>query len=105
VLGRNQPKDENKPKPARKGGKGSARKREEARLIRSRITQAEKAMSKLQGDCAALDAALIDPSTAKGAFAGLSIEDLAKRRAQLASKLEETEALWLEASEELETLG
>ncbi len=105
VLGRNQTKEEGKPKPPKKDGKGTAREREEARLIRSRITKAEKAMAKLQSDCAALDDALIDPSTAKGALAGLSIEDLSKRRAQLASELEATEAQWLEASEELDTQG
>ena len=104
VLGRNQPKDESKgTKPAKK--KGSAKDREESRLLKSKVTAAEKSMAKLQQDCDVLDAALADPGSATGWLARLSMEELAQRRAKVAAELERAEADWLAASEELEAQG
>ena len=104
VLGRSQPKDSGQARPAKKGGKASPAS-DAARQLRSEVSAAEKLMGKLQQDCAALDAALADPAGTTGWMAKLSVAELAKRRARVAAQLEEAEADWLAASENLEALA
>lgn len=104
VLGRSQPKDPGQARPAKKGGKASPAS-DAARQLRSEVSAAEKLMGKLQQDCAALDAALADPAGTSGWMAKLSPAELAKRRAKVAAQLEEAEAEWLAASEELDALA
>ena len=105
VLGRNQPKSGSKARSPKKDRKAVAADRELAREIKSKLSTAEKDIARLQAQCAAIDAALMDPASAKGELATLSIEDLARRRAQLCGQLDETEALWLELGEQVEALG
>ncbi len=105
VLGRNQPSEDGKGKPTKKDRKAAKKDREEARLLRSKVSDAEKEIARLHKECADLDAALIDPSSARGALAKLSMSELAQRRSQLSDELEAVEARWLEASESLDALG
>ncbi len=105
VLGRNQPAGDSKPKSGKKDRKAAARDREEARKAKALVTEAEKDMARLQAECAGLDAALIDPAKAEGKLAGMSVQELSMRRADVASLLEEAETRWLEAGEQLEMLN
>jgi ATP-binding cassette subfamily F protein 3 len=104
VLGRNQPKDEERPgnadeKPARKAG---AIAREELKTARKKVSEAETRMTRLQRQLEELDAALVEPAKAKGELASLGIGELGKRRTSAAEALEAAEMAWLEASELLE---
>jgi ATP-binding cassette subfamily F protein 3 len=45
---------------------------------------------------------MIDPASAQPELASLDMNELSRRRAQLAAELEIAEARWLEASEQLE---
>ncbi|BBC72948.1 glycosyl transferase family 1 [Altererythrobacter sp. B11] len=104
VLGRNQPKAEGKPATTKKG-KSSAKAREEARLLKSKVTEAEKEIARLQAQCAALDGAMADPASAAPDLAGLNMGELARRRAALGDRLDAAEAAWLEHSESLDALN
>ncbi len=106
VLGRNQPKTEGtgpkgEAKPARKSG---AVAREELKALRRAVTEAETAMKRLQGQLADLDAALVDPTAAKGELKGLAIGALGQRHTVVSEALEEAEMAWLEASEALDAV-
>ena len=106
VLGRNQPKAEDRPgvpeaKPQRKAG---AIAREELKAARRKVSEAETRMSRLQKQLDELDNALVDPAKAKGELARLGIGEIGKRRTATAEELEEAEMAWLEASETLESV-
>ncbi|CDO38231.1 ABC-F family ATP-binding cassette domain-containing protein [Novosphingobium sp. KN65.2] len=106
VLGRNQPKAEERPgvpeaKPQRKAG---AIAREELKAARRKVSEAETRMSRLQKQLDELDNALVDPAKAKGELARLGIGEIGKRRTATAEELEEAEMAWLEASETLESV-
>jgi ATP-binding cassette subfamily F protein 3 len=102
VLGRNQPKAEAKPKPAKLDKKAAANARADAEALRKAAIEAEQASLKLAAECSALDQAMLDPATAAPDLAALPISELSRRRAQLAAELEAAESRWLEASERLE---
>ena len=104
VLGRNQPKEEGRTKPVKKDRKTAAREKEEARQLKSQAGTAEKEMEQLQAQCDAIDRAMIDPAKAAKPLAGLTMEDLGILRAEKLQQLQDTETLWLEANERLETL-
>ena len=59
-------------------------------------------MAKFGKELSALDLAMFDPSKADPAHAKLTMTELMKLRAGVASGLEEAEASWVEASEALE---
>ncbi|WP_260921945.1 ABC-F family ATP-binding cassette domain-containing protein [Novosphingobium sp. 9] len=112
VLGRNQPKGDAAsqraaanaaaapaPAPARKTVSLS---REELKALRKRATETETRLARLQTQIAAVDAALIDPASAKGDLKGLATGALGTRRNALEEELAEAEIAWLEASEALE---
>jgi len=105
VLGRNQPKEDGGTKPARKDRKAQAQDREQARQLKAKLSGAEKEIARLQAECAAVDAALIDPAAAAGTLAGQPLDELARKRAALTRELEAAEALWLELGERVEALG
>jgi len=112
VLGRNQPREgpdakgkSGKPKSSKKDRKQDAKQRERARKIKSQLTAAEKDIARLQAQCGAIDAALADPAGAQGDLSGLSMEDLAIKRASFSAQLDEAEALWLDLGEQIEALG
>jgi len=102
VLGRNQPRQDGKERPVKKDRKTNARSREEAKLARGEVAEAEKAMARLQADTAAIDLAMADPRSADAALARLPMGELARRRAALVQDLQQAEQRWLEASERLE---
>ena len=106
VLGRNQPKTEDRPgaseaKPQRKAG---AIAREELKAARRKVSEAETRLSRLQKQLDELDNALVEPTKAKGELARLGIGEIGKRRTAAAEQLEEAEMAWLEASEALESV-
>ena len=105
VLGRNQPKAESRPKQVKTDRKTAAKKREDARALKKAAADAEAASARLAAECSALDRAMSDPAGADPALASLPMRELARRRAELAARLENAEALWLEASEKLERLA
>ncbi|MDP9086207.1 MAG: ATP-binding cassette domain-containing protein [Pseudomonadota bacterium] len=102
VLGRNQPKSDAKPKPAKFDKKAAAKAREEGESLRKAAIEAEQASAKLAAECSALDQAMFDPAAASPDLAALPISELSRRRASLAAELEAAEARWIEASERLE---
>ncbi|HWK42757.1 MAG TPA: ATP-binding cassette domain-containing protein [Croceibacterium sp.] len=97
VLGRNQPRENGGAKP-KKDKRASAKDREAARLARSDVAAAEKAIALLQDKLAAIDRLLADPSGASGG----SPADLIRERAGVAAQLEQAELQWLDAQEGLE---
>ena len=102
VLGRNQPKEEGRPKAAKADRKAQSKAREEARALRKAAAEAEAASARLAAQCSAIEQAMIDPASAQPELASLDINELSRRRAQLAAELKIAEARWLEASEQLE---
>ena len=102
VLGRNQPKAEGRPKAAKADRKAQSKAREEARALRKAAAEAEAASARLAAQCSAIEQAMIDPASAQPELASLDINELSRRRAQLAAELKIAEARWLEASEQLE---
>jgi ATP-binding cassette subfamily F protein 3 len=105
VLGRNQPKPEPKPKADRKDRKQAARSREEARLARKEVSEAEAAIARLQAQASSLDRAMFDPSSAAPELAKLTMSELSRRRAELTGALERAEERWIDASERLDGVG
>ena len=102
VLGRNQPKQDAGERAPKKSRAANARSREEAKLARGEISDAEKAIARLQAQASAVDQAMSDPASAAADLTELTMGDLAKRRAELTRELEEAEQRWLLASERLE---
>jgi ATP-binding cassette subfamily F protein 3 len=102
VLGRNQPKAEAAPKPAKVDRKTAAKARDEARALKSAASDAEAESIRLAALCSALDQAMFDPAGADPKLAALPMSELSRRRAKVAAELEIAEARWLEASEKLE---
>jgi ATP-binding cassette subfamily F protein 3 len=102
VLGRNQPKQDARPKGEKKDRKAAARSREEARLARKEVSEAEAAIARLQGETSRIDRAMFDPASADAELARLTMSELSRRRADLTSELERAEELWVRASERLE---
>ncbi len=101
VLGRNQPKAEGAAKSA-KPKKLTGEAKEEARLAKKQVGEAEAEMARLQQDISAIDRAMFDPAGATPALAALTMGELSRRRGKLADQLEAAEAAWLGASEALE---
>jgi ATP-binding cassette subfamily F protein 3 len=101
VLGRNQPKDGRGPK-MKRDRRADARARDEARMARDAIRDLEKRIAGLQREISGIEEALIDPASASSVLSGVSIGELARRRADRVRELEEAEARWLEANESLE---
>ena len=60
-------------------------------------------VARLTEERSAVDRAMFDPSTADPKLSKLTMTDLMKRRADLSERIEAAEALWMEASEALET--
>jgi len=52
--------------------------------------------------CSAIDRAMFDPASAPPELTKLPISELSRRRAKIAAELEEAEARWIQASEQLE---
>ena len=82
--------------------KAAAEQRERDQELRKTVRDLEAETQKLHAERSALDRAMFDPSGAEPRYARMAMSDLAKRRADVSTRLEETEARWLEASEQLE---
>ena len=104
VLGRNQPKVD-KPKTPKIDRKAGQKARDNARALKKAAAEAEATSARLTAQCSALDRAMFDPAGAEPELASLPISELTRRRAKLAADLEEAEARWLEASEQLDQLA
>lgn len=104
VLGRNQPKgdEDGKPKVSKKDRKANAAAREEQKVLKKAVTDAEARVAKLQAQISMLDKAMFDPANAAADLAKLTMGELSKRRGALAEELEGAEADWLLAGEKLE---
>ena len=101
ILGKNQPKKDGA-KFSKKDKKAAAAEREAAAILRKQVQEHEAAVAKLAADRSAIDLAMFDPKQAEPKLATLPMSDLMKRRAEIASALEQAEARWMEASEKLE---
>lgn len=106
VLGRNQPKGDGK-REARARSAEPARKAvavswKEGRELRKQFTRAETAIVRLQAQIDEIERALTGPVAPPHALAGLTANELARRRAAAVKELEQTEAQWMELGEKLE---
>jgi ATP-binding cassette subfamily F protein 3 len=88
-----------------KDKKAAADAREKAQALKKRVTEAETKMAKLTAEKSALDRAMFDPKSAEPAYAKLSMGELMKKRADVATALEQAEAGWLALTEELEAVA
>jgi ATP-binding cassette subfamily F protein 3 len=102
VLGRNQPKADAPPRPAKKDRKAAARQREDARAKKARIAAVEQAIADLEAQSAKVDRAMFEPSSAAAELATLSMGELSRERARLTGELAANEAEWLKLSEQVE---
>ena len=101
VLGRNQPKD-SKPKATKLDRKAAAQQREQAKLAKQKVTEAEARIARLQQEASTVDQAMFDPAAAAPVLAKLKMSELAQRRAALTEALAQAEQDWLNASEQLD---
>ncbi|WP_299310068.1 ABC-F family ATP-binding cassette domain-containing protein [uncultured Croceicoccus sp.] len=85
--------------------RANAEAREKSQALRKAARKAEKDMETHAAAIRLHDQAMFDPGSAQGALAKMTMTELMKRRAELQDKLDEAEALWLEASETLEAGG
>ncbi|MDO6413768.1 ABC-F family ATP-binding cassette domain-containing protein [Sphingomonas sp. BIUV-7] len=86
-----------------KDKKAAAEARDKALALKKRVSEAEAKMATLTAERSALDRAMFDPKTADAAHAKLSMSELMKKRADVATALDEAEAAWLALTEQLET--
>ncbi len=111
LLGRGEKKPDAKPEDRgeRRGNKkeerrAAAQERERTKHLRDAARESEKVMTLLTEQRTEIDRALFDPDGAAEAYRGKSMTDLMKLRGDVEKKLERAEAVWLEASEALESL-
>src|SRR5690606_14456103 len=103
VLGRNQPRSENRPKTDRKDRKAAARAREDARQAARDVAQAEATIARLEAQASSIERAMFDPASAESGMRELPVGELTGGRAGLTQELERAEQDWLAASERLDT--
>ena len=94
---------EGKAKKADKKAVAAARERDQE--LRKTVRDLEAETQKLHVERSALDRAMFDPAGAEPRYAKMSMSDLSKRHAEVSTRLETTEAKWLEASEALESVA
>jgi len=92
----------------KRGNKKDARRaaaeaRERTKDVRSRARKAEQEMAKLTDQRSAIDRAMFDPDTAEAPYKNQGMTELMKLRGEIEKKLGAAEAIWLVASEALET--
>jgi ATP-binding cassette, subfamily F, member 3 len=102
ILGRNQPRQEAKPKGTKLDRKAAAQAREDARAAKKKVSEAEAKIARLQQEGSDIDRAMFDPASALPALAKLTMSELVQRRAAVTAAAERAEAEWLQASEQLE---
>ncbi len=84
--------------------KAAAEAREKGQEMRKRAKSAEAELVKLEAQLKATDQAMFDPKSAEASLSKLTMTELMKRRAEIETRIESTEAAWLEASEALEAI-
>ena len=104
VLGRNQPKKSARSGSAKDASVDTAKTRAKARFLKSELTRAENAVSKLEASLGEIDQAMCAADTSPTRPVDRSMDDLLSRRAQIADQLGLAEAEWLKLSEQLETV-
>ncbi len=82
--------------------RAAAQAREQSKVLRIAVHDAEKEMAKLTADRSRIERAMFDPSSAAPPERDCTMSELMKRRADVEAKLEAAEARWLEASAKLE---
>ncbi|WP_375249025.1 ABC-F family ATP-binding cassette domain-containing protein [Sphingomonas sp.] len=87
---------------SKKDRKAAAAQREAEKAARKLAKDCEAELAALNAERSAVDRAMFDPATAEPPFAGLTMTELMKRRAELTEAIEAAEARWLDASEALE---
>ncbi|NNC72888.1 MAG: ABC-F family ATP-binding cassette domain-containing protein [Sphingomonadaceae bacterium] len=107
VLGRNGAGESAEPKEgSRKKGRQARQEAAEARkrtqALRKEITASEHAIAKLEAERTAIDRAMFAPEDATGKYAGKTMTELMKQRADIEAKIEQQEERWTAASETLE---
>ncbi|MBO9624452.1 MAG: ABC-F family ATP-binding cassette domain-containing protein [Sphingomonas sp.] len=85
--------------------RAAAEAREKGAELRKAAKAAESELARLTEQRSAVERAMFDPSSADAALTKLTMTELMKRRSELSEKIETAEALWMEASEALETLA
>jgi ATP-binding cassette, subfamily F, member 3 len=85
--------------------RAAAEAREKGQGLRKAAKAAETELARLNEAKSAVDRAMFDPGSAAPDLAKLTMTDLMKRRAELESKIEAAELVWMEASEALEALA
>lgn len=109
ILGRKQPKligdaraqAKNQEKPAAKRVHVPREKLKEAQKA---VTEAERAMGRVEGDLAKVDQAIVDSTSGSATAGAQNLGDLGRRRTELTDALKQAEQAWMEASEKLEQL-
>ncbi|MFC4254416.1 ATP-binding cassette domain-containing protein [Altererythrobacter xixiisoli] len=109
ILGRKQAKPVGDARAQAKGQDKPAAKRvhvprEKLKEAQKAVTEAERAMGRVEGDLAKVDKAIVDSTSGKAAAEAQKLGDLSRRRTELTDALKQAEAAWLEASERLEQL-
>ncbi len=83
----------------------AAEARDKGQELRKVARTAEAELARLSSEHDAIERAMADPAAAGGALASLTMTDLMKRRADLAARIEAAGAVWMEASEALESIA
>ena len=83
--------------------RAAAEAREKSQALRKRAKKVEADIERLNASISTIDRAMFDPANADAALSKLTMGELMRRRADMQSQLETAEAVWLEASEELES--
>ena len=104
VMGRNQPKKSSGSIPAKPAPANPGKTRAKARFLKSELATAEKAMAKLEASLSKIDEAMCDPASAPAHLAGIAMDDLLIRRAEVSDALAKAEAEWLALGEQIESL-
>jgi len=104
ILGRNQPKAEGGKFNKKGDRKAAAQAREKAQEMRKRARDAEAELERLTAERRAVDQAMAEPGSAEPRYAKMTMTELMKLSAEIATALEQAEAAWLTASEALEPL-
>jgi ATP-binding cassette subfamily F protein 3 len=103
VLGKGQPKGEDKRSAAKAAPKTPAIPWDELRKLQKDVKRLETTIARLQAGIADVDHAMAEPARAKPDLAKLKTGELAGRRAELGAELDKVEAEWLETSDRLDT--
>ncbi|MEQ1509580.1 MAG: ABC-F family ATP-binding cassette domain-containing protein [Sphingopyxis sp.] len=108
ILGRNQPKANGGGNASASKGNGkeerkaAARMREQQAQLRKAVRDAEADMATMEVAVRAIDRAMFDPKGADAEHVGLTMSELAQRRAKLSDAMTAAEARWIAAGEALD---